>query len=828
MQTFVNVILPLALPEFYTYSIDDGLIDSITPGVRVVVQFGKQRVYTALVHSVHHNEPVGYEIKPVLSVVDEAPIVNAQQLKLWQWMADYYLCTLGEVMAAALPSAFKLQSETTITLHPDFKEEDESLLSEREYLIVFALKSKKKLRINELTKIISLKQVMPVVKTMLAKNIIEIEEELLEKYKPRIITYVKLSDAINNEESLQQLMSQLEKRAVKQLDLLMRFLQLSQEHEQTSFSRSYLLKKANMTSSVLQQLVKKNVFELFDKNIDRIEAVDESHLLQPAVLNALQQTAFAEIKTAFAENKVCLLHGVTSSGKTEIFIHLIEQQAKINKQVLYLLPEIALTTQIIIRLQKHFGNKLLVYHSRFNEQERVEVWNKVLEFQQQSELNKNSFQLIVGARSALFLPFSNLGLVIVDEEHDTSYKQIDPAPRYHARDTAILLATQNNANVILASATPSLESYYNAIAEKYKLINLNKRHADLPMPPIKLIDIREAMKRKLMHSHFSDVLFNTIKQTLEQKEQVILFQNRRGFVPVFECKNCSWVPHCVNCDVSLTYHKREQVLRCHYCGYSIQPPRQCAACGSTDLRMKGFGTEKVEEELQVFYPDKKIARMDHDSTKSKHAYRNLITDFQQGEIDILVGTQMVTKGLDFDNVGLVGILNADSLLNYPDFRAYERSFQLMVQVSGRAGRKNDSGHVLIQTYNPSNRVLAHVLDHHYKNFYNEELIERHQYNYPPYFRLIELRLKHRNEYDLEKMADAFTRELKEVFGKRVYGPTHPPVGKVKNQFIRVVMLKLEKKLSADMVKKKLNKALDFFKALPENRQLIIQVDVDPQ
>ena len=827
MPQYVNVILPLALPDFYTYSVSEEYASQIAPGIRVVVQFGKQKVYTAIIYSIHHNSPEGYEVKPVLSIADNEPIVTAQQFNLWQWMSDYYLCTIGEVMAAALPSAFKLQSETTIILSADYKEEQDENLNEREYPVVLALKSKKKLRLNEVSKLISLKQVMPVVKGLLARNLIELEEDLQDKYKPRTIAYIKLHESMKDEESLQAIMQQLEKRASKQLDLLMRFLLLSQEHDQEYFSRSYLLKKSGASHGMLQQLIKKNVFEIYERTEDRAEYVDETNLLKPLELNLLQQSAFTEIKKIFNKNKVCLLHGVTSSGKTEIFIHLIAEQSKQNKQVLYLLPEIALTTQIIIRLQKHFGNKLLVYHSRFNENERVETWNKVLAFQNEREL-KDTFQLIIGARSALFLPFSNLGLVIVDEEHDTSYKQIDPAPRYHARDAAILLATQNGANVLLASATPSLESYYNALSEKYELVNLSKRHADLPLPPITLIDIREAMKRKLMHSHFSDVLLNSMQEILERKEQIILFQNRRGFVPVFECRNCSWVPHCVNCDVSLTYHKREQVLRCHYCGYSIQPPKRCAACGDTDLRMKGFGTEKVEEDLRLFFPDKKIARMDHDSTRSKHAYRNLISDFQQNEIDILVGTQMVTKGLDFDNVGLVGILNADSLLNYPDFRAYERSFQLMVQVSGRAGRKNKSGKVLIQTYNPSNRVLAHVMDHDYKSFYNEELIERHRFVYPPYYRLIALRLKHRDEYALEKMTDDFVKELKEVFGKRVYGPTHPPVARVKNQFIRHVLIKIEKKISVETVKKKLVKAMDFFRAMPENRQLVVQIDVDPQ
>ena len=820
---FVEVILPLALPGTFTYHVPAELKDDIATGKRVIVQFGKHKIYTAVVKNITSVSSVNVDTKPVISILDDLPVVTQQQLDYWQWMSDYYLCTPGEILAAALPSALRLQSETTLVLHPDFLP-DSIQLSEREHQIVEALEKEKQLTVADVSKLLSLKQVMPVIKSLISKNVIQVAEELTERYKPRYAVFVSMTETAKNEQFMQELMQALERKAPKQLDLLLNYIRLQQDEEKDSIAQTYLLKKAKSTSTILQSLVKKGVFELAERSVDR-QDFNISEVQPPFILNPGQQQAYLEIQDAFNEQKVVLLHGVTSSGKTEIYIHLLQEALLKGKQSLYLVPEIALTTQVINRLRKHFGNKLLVYHSRFNDQERVEVWNKVLDHQYKIQ---SEGQVIIGARSAIFLPFHNLDLIIVDEEHDSSYKQTDPAPRYNARDSAVLLASRMKANVLLGSATPSLESYYNALAKKYCMVTLEKRFGEMIMPDVTIIDVRDALKRKQMHSHFSAKLLDMMKIALDAGEQVILFQNRRGFAPVLECKNCSWVPHCINCDVSLTLHKQHGQLRCHYCGYSISPPSSCSACGSTDLRMKGFGTEKVEEELQALFPDHQIARLDHDTAKSKRSFHRLITDFENGDIDVLVGTQMVTKGLDFEKVSLVGILNADQLLNYPDFRAHERSFQLMEQVSGRAGRKNVSGKVAIQTYNPTNVILKYVLNHDFKGFYNHELIDRNKFDYPPYYRLIECTIKHKEEAEADRAAKVLAKELTEVFGKRVLGPTHPNIGRIRNHYLRQVMIKLERKLSVQQVKQRLQKALDFFQKTPENRSVILQVDVDPQ
>jgi primosomal protein N' (replication factor Y) len=820
---YVDVILPLALPDLFTYGVPGHLAEKVFPGQRVVVQFGKQKVYAALVAEVHSKAPTAYQVKQVLEIVDDAPVITPAQLKFWKWIADYYLCTLGEVMAAALPSALRLQSETKIVRNP-LQEVDTSLFTDREYLVYEALELKPELTILEISKILSIKHVMPVIRSLIAHRAILVQEEMAEKYKPRYIDLVTLHPDYLADSKMGELMDKLEKRAPKQLDIILNYLRLTRELDQSTISKSYLLKNANSPASAFQQLVKKEIFVVSQQQTDRLPVYD-GPLVPAKTLNPFQVQALHEIQLAFAEDKVTLLHGVTSSGKTEVYVHLMEEVLAEGKQVLYLLPEIALTTQVITRLQRHFGNKLLVYHSRFNEQERVEVWNKVLD--------DNLFpkgeggKIIIGARSSLFLPVAKLGLVIVDEEHDASYKQEDPAPRYNARDGAIVLAHQQDAQVLLGTATPGLESYYNALTGKYALVTLDRRHAEMEMPEVFTVDMREARKRKQVKGNFSNVLIDQIESAIKDRQQVILFQNRRGFAPFLECGNCSWVPLCVNCDVALTYHKSKQELRCHYCGYMINPPVKCGACGDHDIKMKGFGTERIEEDLQLLLPDAKIARLDYDTTRSKTGFSRILQSFEEGDIDILVGTQMVTKGLDFDKVNLVGILNADSLLHFPDFRSFERGFQLLSQVSGRAGRKYEKGKVIIQTFDPLNVVLQHVLQHDYKGFYDRELIERHKFSYPPYFRLIEIRLKHRDEKILDKTAMEFVKSLQQVFGKRVLGPTMPTVTRVRNLFLRNVLIKLEKTLSVGDVKKKLNTAIDQFKAQPDNRQLIIQIDVDP-
>lgn len=820
--SYADVILPLALPELFTYAVPENLRDGIRRGQRVVVQFGRHRVYAAIVFNLHNQPPANYTTKEILSVIDDQPIVNNEQFRLWQWISDYYLALPGEVMSAALPSALRLQSESVIVPNEEF-DGDASALTDREYLIYEALQLKPELTISDISKILSIKFVMPVLRNLVKKKVVLVLETLDDKYKPRFVEMVSLHpDMGNDDKAVEEVIAAIEKKAPKQVDLLLAFYQHTRELGQTDVVKSYLLKKAHVASSVLAALEKKKVLQVTSVQADRLP-VYNGDVVPPKSLSPDQEQALTDIRQAFDNKKVTLLHGVTSSGKTELYIHLIEDKLRENKQVLYLLPEIALTTQIIRRLQRHFGNKLLVYHSRFNENERVEVWNKILD----DNLSDSSARIVIGARSSVFLPFSKLGLVIVDEEHDHSYKQDDPSPRYNGRDVAVVLANQQDADVLLGSATPCLESYFNALSGKYALVNLNKRHAGLEMPEVELVDLKRAVKRKEMNGNFSARLIERITEVLANGYQVILFQNRRGFAPFLECNACSWVPTCLNCDVSLTYHKVKNELRCHYCGYVAAIPIKCGTCGEHDIRMRGFGTERIEEDLKILLPEAKIGRLDHDTTRSKMGYQRILGEFEEGNIDILVGTQMVTKGLDFDRVNLVGILNADSMLHFPDFRSYERGFQLMSQVSGRAGRKNQTGSVLLQTYVPGNWVLQHVIRHDFKGFYEKELVERYKFGFPPYTRLIELRLKHKDPYKIDKSADALTKELKKTFGKRILGPTIPTVMRIRNYYLRTVLIKLEKTLSVADVKRKLTKSINDFKKIPDHHQLIVQIDVDP-
>ena len=820
---FADVILPLPLPETFTYGVPPEWMNRLTPGIRVVVQFGQQKVYAGIVFRCHDHPPENYQVKPILDILDDAPVVTPRQFRLWQWISDYYLCTRGEVMAAALPTALRLQSESIIERNEEFAG-DPALLTDREYLIYEALELQHRLTLLEVSKILSIKHVMPVLRNMLEKQVVIIREELEERYKPRMVTLVALSEAYSaDDERMGKLMDNLEGKSPRQLDILLAYLQLVREEGFSEVPRTLLLKRSGVSSSILAAMEKKRVFNLIKRPENRI--IPYSGTSIPAFqLNPHQQTAMAGIRLAFSEGKVTLLHGVTSSGKTAIYIELIREQIKEGKQVLYLLPEIALTTQLIGRLQQHFGDDLLVYHSRFNEQERVEIWNMVLE--NNLGASEANGKVVIGARSAVFLPFERLGLVIVDEEHDASYKQEDPSPRYNARDLAVVMGGIHDAHVLLGSATPGLETYFNALTGKYALVSLDRRHAGLEMPRVDLVDMKEARKRRLVNGQFSNLLVERIVEELKSGQQVILFQNRRGFSPFIECAICSWTPRCVNCDVAMTYHKRKEELRCHYCGYVKEVPSKCLACGDHDLKMRGYGTERVEEELQILLPDARVARLDYDTTRSKSAYRRVISSFEQGEVDILVGTQMVTKGLDFDRVSLVGILNADAILHFPEFRAHERGFQLLAQVSGRAGRKG-SGQVLVQTYQTENTVLKFVLNHDYQGFYFHELNERHRFHYPPYYRLIEIRLKHKDEKRLESMSSVLSSTLKSVFGKRVLGPTVPYVSRIRNLYHRNILLKLEKTLSVVEVKQKLQQSLEVFRKSPDNRQLIIQIDVDP-
>ncbi|MCK6648471.1 MAG: primosomal protein N' [Bacteroidia bacterium] len=847
---FVDVILPLSVPNLYTYRVPYDWNDSIAVGQRVVVQFGKGKLYSALVRRVHEVPPKQYAAKYIESILDEFPVVNEKQFALWEWMSGYYMCTIGDVMIAALPGGLRLSSETKLILHQDYKEKLPATdLSDKEFLILDALELRDVLSLNDVSAIVEQKTVYPLIKSMIEKGIVVIQEELKERYKPKIETFVALAHAYDSEEQLKTLFDQLEKKAGKQLDVLMAFIKLSERYSKNKkeVKKKDIVKIVDGADAAIKGLVKKNVLELYEAEVGRLTAFENENKVTQ--LNDIQQQTFDLINKQFNEGKdVALLHGVTSSGKTEIYVKMIEEVLAEGKQVLYLLPEIALTTQIINRLKKYFGEAVGVYHSKFNENERVEVWKSVLnstfkvqrlksgdqnsvEQKEQATTTLNSelsnYKLIIGARSALFLPFDNLGLIIVDEEHDSSFKQYDPAPRYNARDSAIFLAHIHKAKTLLGSATPSVESYFNAQEGKYGFAEMKQRFGGIQMPEILIADVKEASKRKEMKSHFSPMLLDHIALALQNKEQVILFQNRRGFAPQLECDTCAWVPQCTNCDVSLTYHKNTNQLRCHYCGYSVKPPTKCAACGDTNIKMKGFGTEKIEEELAIFYPVAKIARMDLDTTRSKFAHQHIIQDFEDGNIDILVGTQMVTKGLDFDNVSMVGILNADSMLNFPDFRAFERSYQLMAQVSGRAGRKNKRGKVIIQTHNPDHSIIQNVWNNDYLSMYTNQLLDRKNFHYPPYYRLIEITLIHK-DLDLVNASSKFLADqLKLHFAKRVLGPEFPLVSRIRNLYHKNILLKVEREASVVQVKKILNEMITMFKNDKTFKPVRIQLDVDP-
>ncbi|MFU8842267.1 MAG: primosomal protein N' [Bacteroidales bacterium] len=828
---FADVILPLPVPGKFTYRIPFHLNDSVGKWRRAVVQFGSKKVYTAIIVDVHKNPPSHFKVKYILSLLDEKPVMNELQYSFWQWIADYYMCELGELMNAALPSALKLASETRIILNPDF-DRNTDILNEKEYLTVEALDIRGKLTLNEIESITGQKKVFPVIKGLIEKKVVILEEELEQRVKPKQETFLTLSDSFRSNEKLRDLFDQLEKRAYKQLEVMMAWINLSEfgTGKERKVSRPQLLGKVKNGAQALATLTDKGVIELFQETVSRLDMCNPTALPEDIVFSTHQQNAIADIKAAFSKSGVVLLHGITSSGKTEIYIKLIHEVLMQGKQVLYLLPEIALTTQIISRLRKYFGDKVGVYHSRYNEQERVEIWNKVLINSNASEQLGHEFQkyqVILGPRSAVFLPFSNLGLIIVDEEHDPSYKQFDPAPRYHARDAAIYLAHLHHAKVLLGTATPSIESYFNTGSGKYTLVELDKRFGDVLLPEILIADLKRETRFKTMKSHFSSVLLEQMEEALRNREQVILFQNRRGYSLRLLCDTCGWIPECKNCDVSLIYHKQNNQLRCHYCGYTRRVPERCDACGSTHLQMKGFGTEKIEDELSILYPEVKIKRMDLDTTRSKFAYQNIITDFENRRIDILVGTQMVTKGLDFDHVRVVGIMNADGLISFPDFRAYERSFHLMAQVSGRAGRKAKRGIVVIQTYNPQHSVIKDVINNDYVSMYRSQILERRNFKYPPFYRLITVILKHKDPRILNDGAREMAIILRNDFKNQILGPEYPLVSRIKNLYIKHIMIKLERDATLESKKKLIHKSLDHFRGMAVYKALRIIIDVDP-
>lgn len=810
---FVEVVLPLAISKTYTYRVPYELNNSVAIGKRVVVQFGKSKLYTAIIYKVSEIPPQLYEAKYILDILDDDPIVTSSQLKLWEWMAEYYLCNIGEVMQAALPGALKLASETRIILSQN--NVDKSSLSDKEYLIIDALEIQSELRVSDISKLLGQKTVFPILKGMFDKGIINILEEITEKYKPRVKSFIRLNDDYQSAENLKALFEILN-RAPKQQDALLAYIKLRKE--QPEISKSELLEQSACGESAMKALIDKEIFIIYNKELSRLFSADDDDL-QEFDLSEEQQNAVSQIEEHFKSRKVVLLHGITSSGKTQVYVRHMEKMLSEGKQVLYLLPEIALTTQIIERLRKYFGGKVGVYHSKFNDNERAEVWKKVL---------AGDYDIILGARSSVFLPFKSLGLIIVDEEHETSFKQFDPAPRYHARDTAIYLAGIFEANVLLGSATPSLESYYNAKIKKYHLVELKERFGGVKVPEIKVVSITEETKKKTMQSHFTSVLIDEIKSALSKKEQVILFQNRRGYTPFILCATCGFSPKCINCDVSLTYHRTTGKLHCHYCGYRNEVLHECPACGSAHMEQKGFGTEKIEDELKLIFPEIRVSRMDLDSTRSRNSFQVLINDFEDKKIDVMVGTQMIAKGLDFSNVSTIGIISADSMLNYPDFRAYERSFQLLSQVAGRAGRREKQGKVIIQAYDTTNRVLNQVINHDFHELFTIEINDRKNFNYPPFFRLIQLDVKHKDVARLEAIVRNLADILKKQFGDRILGPETPLIGRIRNYYIKTFLIKVEKEgVSINKIKTALSSILRTFESDPHNRGIYIQIDVDP-
>jgi len=812
---FIDVILPLSLERNFTYAITKAEANFIKIGVRVAVPFGKSKVYTGLVYSIHDKEPTAYDAKSIHSILDESPVVNQFQFKLWEWMANYYLCSMGEIMRAALPNAFLLESETIISLNPT-SGFDINIFKDDEYLVYEALQQQSSLKVEEINAIIDRKNSFPVLKRLLDQKVIALEQELLEKYKPKLIRCVRLHPNYQHENGLQELLETL-KNAAKQREIVLSYFNLANSTKQIKVAD--LKTKSKASSTQIKTLIDKQVFEEYHYQTDRIQFQDSEEDATKE-LNTYQNTALEEIDQAFNTYNTVLLHGVTSSGKTEIYVKKIETVLAQGKQALYLVPEIALTSQLVQRLQKYFGNQIAVYHSRYSQNERLEVWNHVLN---QSE----NARVVIGARSSVFLPFSNLGLVIVDEEHEQSYKQFDPSPRYHARDTAIVLASLYHSKTLLGSATPSIESFFNATKEdKFGYVALTKRFNNVLMPEIELVDLTDKYKRKRMTGHFSDRLVTEIKEALDVDSQVILFQNRRGYSPVVSCNTCGHTPECPNCDVSLTFHQYKNQLRCHYCSHTMAMQQFCGACGGVEIDTKGFGTEQIQQEVELLFPEAKVARMDLDTTRGKYSYDRIISSFENKEVNILVGTQMVTKGLDFRHVKLVGVLNADQLINFPDFRAHERSFQLLQQVAGRAGRTDTRGKVVIQTYNPHHTILQQVSINDYASMFAEQLEERRIYKYPPYYRLVKLTIKHKNYNKVNEGAEWLATSLRHVFKANVLGPEFPVVSRIRNQYNKNILIKIPQNQSLVKTKSVLQKIKLRFLSTRDFRAVRLLINVD--
>lgn len=815
-QNFVEIILPLALPGTFTYHVSEPERSQLQIGQRVSVPFGSKKLYTGIVHSCHHNKPELYKTKGIDSVLDDYPIVTPNQIQFWEWMAAYYMCTLGDVFRNAFPTALKWESETFIRLN-DAIDEDFDELNESEQMLISSLQNKGLISINEASAIIEQKLVIKTVKSLWEKGWVRLDEVLKEKYAPKIERFVKVIPELKSDEKkFNEAINSL-KNAAKQREIL---LQLIVEETQSSkpIKISKFLKSFGGTHAVLNSMASKGILEIYELNTSRIGEIDNTQD-EISSLTLEQEKALKIIENDFSNDKPVLLYGITSSGKTEVYIKLIERKLQEDKTILFLLPEISLTSQMVLRIRKHFGEMVGIYHSKFNQNERVELWEKTL---------KGEYKIIIGARSALFLPFQDLGLIIVDEEHETAYKQSDSKPFFQARDMALVLGNLFKSKVLLGSATPSLESFYNSKKNKYGYAELLNRFGESKLPKIELIDLRKAMNQKEITGDISHKLRDEIQEVLNEGKQVIIFQNRRGFAPVVECMNCGHSPYCPNCDVPLTFHKFSNQIKCHYCGHSQSKPSKCSNCQSLELTTKGIGTEQIELQLKTIFPKAKVARMDVDAMRKKYAYEKTIEAFENQEIDILVGTQMLAKGLDFSNVALVGVVRADALLNFPDFRAHEKAFQLLTQVSGRAGRREEQGKVFIQTYNPDHQILQNVTTYDYLKTVNEILYERKSFLYPPYVRLIQLTFRHVKKEKVEKVSLEFVKLMKNFLDeKHLLGPEEPSIGRIKNQFIRKVLIKIPENQSAKNIKELVQKSLDSLNTVTAFRSVRIDVDVDP-
>lgn len=824
MSLYADVIIPVPVEGTFTYSLPQTMADEVRVGCRLIVPFGKKKYYSAIVFRLHDQKPP-YETKEALELLDGQPLVTQAQLKFWQWIADYYLCTLGDVYKAALPSGLKLESESSVMWVDDYEATDDLTPAER--CILASLENEPVQTIASLQKNTSVKNILPVVKRMLDKGAVRMKEELKRTYKPRMVMCVRVTEAFFNEQLLNETLDGM-KRSPKQADLLLRYADLSRISAALAMQNYQLLKevtKQELMDSVqsspaaLNALRQKGILEVYQKPVVRIvqNAIPQQLIIHP--LSQAQQTAFEQIREQWQQHNVCLLHGVTSSGKTEIYIHLIKEALDQGKQVLYLLPEIVLTAQLTERLRKVFGDRLGVYHSRYPDAERVEVYQKML--------SDEPYDILLGVRSSIFLPFRNLGLVIVDEEHETSFKQQDPSPRYHARNAALVLAASAGAKTLLGSATPSMESFYNAERGKYGYVSLTTRFGDVKLPEIEVVDMQDLIRRKLHKGGpFSASLLAHIRQALANRQQVILFQNRRGYAPMMECRVCGWTPRCQRCDVSLTLHRNMRQLTCHYCGTNYSIPPVCPNCSNTDLHGRGYGTERIEDELQRIFPEARIARMDLDTTRSRVSYEQILQDFQYGRTDILVGTQMVTKGLDFEHVSMVGILNASTMLNQPDFRSYERAFQMMEQVAGRAGRRGTQGHVVLQTYDAEAEAIQQVVQHDYRAMFLSQLDERRLFNYPPFCRLVYIYVKHRDERLLEQLSADLAKLMRQVFAERVLGPDTPPIARVQNLYIRKIILKIELSANIGEARRRLREIQQYILSLPQYKSAVMYYDVD--